>query len=90
MCLQFTFLENNVSKGEIACKEQFLLFLQTFPLIQPFPKQQILDSSKLNEFADDNFEFYINGRKFSKQVENNLGKGDIAPFPTLFFKWCVL
>ena len=26
----------------------------------------ILDSSKLKEFADDNFKFYENGRKFSK------------------------
>ena len=27
-------------------------------------------SSKLKEFADDNFEFDDNGRKFSKRVEN--------------------
>ena len=33
-CLLFKSLENNVSKGEIACKEQFLLFLQTFPFIK--------------------------------------------------------
>ena len=26
-------------------------------VFQPFPKQQILDSSKLNEFADDIFKF---------------------------------
>ena len=31
--------------------------------------------SKLKEFADDNFEFDENGRKFSKQVENTVGKG---------------
>ena len=48
------------------------------------PKRQILDSSKLEEFADDNFEFNENGRKFSKWVENNVGKGEIAPFPTVF------
>ena len=29
----------------------------------------ILVSSKLKEFADDNFEFYENGRKFSKRVD---------------------
>ena len=34
----------------------------------PFPKQQILDSSKLKDFADDNFKFDENGRKFSKMV----------------------
>ena len=37
-----------------------------------FPKQQILDFSKLKEFADDNFKFDENGRKFSKLVENNV------------------
>ena len=38
-----------------------------------FPKRQILDSNKLKEFADNNFEFDENGRKFSKQVENTIG-----------------
>ena len=44
----------------------------------PFPKRQILDSSKLKELADDNFKFDENGRKFSKQVEYTVGKGEIA------------
>ena len=44
-----------------------------------FLKQQILDSSKLEEFADSNFKFNKNGRKFSKWVENTVGKGEIAP-----------
>ena len=43
-----------------------------------FPKQQILDSSKLKEFADDNFKLDKNGRKFSKRVEKTVGKGEIA------------
>ena len=30
-----------------------------------------LNSSKLKEFADDNFKFDENGRKLSKQVENS-------------------
>ena len=30
-----------------------------------------LDSSKLKDFADDNFEIRENGRKFSKRVENS-------------------
>ena len=30
-----------------------------------FPKRQILDASKLKEFADDNFKFDKNGKKFS-------------------------
>ena len=37
-------------------------------VLKPFPKRQILDSSKLKEFADDNFKFDENGRKVSKQV----------------------
>ena len=41
-------------------------------------RQQILDSSKLKEFADDNFKFGENGRELSKRVENTVGKGEIA------------
>ena len=47
-------------------------------LYKPFPTQQILDSSKRKEFADDNFKFDENGRKFSKWVKNTVGKGEIA------------
>ena len=47
-------------------------------MVQPFSKQQILDPAKLKEFADDNFEFDENDRKFSKQEENTEGKGEIA------------
>ena len=60
----------------------------------PFPKRQILDSSELKEFADDNFKFVENGRKLSKQVENTVGKGEIARyeqfllFPQCFQKTC--
>ena len=50
----------------------------------PITRQQILDSSKLKEFADDNFKFDKNGRKLSKWVENTVGKGEIAP--TVFSK----
>ena len=35
-------------------------------LIIPYPKQQILDSSKLKEFADDNFKFHEYSRKLIK------------------------
>ena len=55
-------------KGEISCYKQFLLSSQCFPQLYlisaskcgslvmdyPFPKRQILDSSKLKEFEDDN------------------------------------
>ena len=51
---------------------------------------QILDSSKLKDFTDDNFRFDESGRKFSKWVENAVGKeencslGAVSPFPSLF------
>ena len=54
-----------------------------------FPKRQILDSSKLKESADDNFKFNENGRKFSKLVENTVGKGEIARYEQfLLFPQC--
>ena len=37
---------------------------------KPFPRRQILDSSKLKEFADKNFKSDENGTEFSKWVEN--------------------
>ena len=69
----------------------YILFIKCILL---FPKQRILDSSKLKEFADDNFEIGENGRKFSKQIENTAGKGEIARyeqfllFPQCFLKTC--
>ena len=57
--------------------------------LEPFPKGQILDWSKLKEFADNNFKFDENGRKFLKQVENTVGKGEIAHFEQfLLFPQC--
>ena len=44
----------------------------------PFPKQQILDSSKDKDFADGNLKFDENRAKFSKRVKNTVGKGEIA------------
>ena len=38
----------------------------------------MLDASTLKEFADDNFEFDENGRKFSKRVKNTVGMREIA------------
>ena len=42
--------------------------------ISPITRRQILNSSKLKEFADDNFKFDENGRKLSKWEENTVGK----------------
>ena len=53
-----------------------------------------LDRSKLKLSADDNFTFDENSRKFSKWVENTVGKGEIAHyeqfllFPQCFQKAC--
>ena len=52
-------------------------------------RRQILDSSKLKEFADDNFKFDENDRKLSKWVENTVGKGEIAHYEQfLLFSQC--
>ena len=62
----------------------------------PITRRHILDSSKLKEFADDNFKFDENGRELSKQVENTVGKGEIARYeqfllyPQCFQKACFL
>ena len=62
------------------------------PGVNPFPNENFLDSSKMKEFADDNFNFVENGRKLFKQVENTVGKGEIARyeqfllFPSVFQK----
>ena len=64
------------------------------PIHLPITRRQILDSSKLKEFADDNFKFDKNERKLSEQVENTVGKGEIARyeqfllFPQCFQKAC--
>ena len=45
-------------------------------------------SSKLKEFADGNFKFDENGRKFFKRVENPMRKGEISPYEQfLLFPW---
>ena len=62
--------------------------------LNPLPDDKILDSSKLKQSADDNFRFDVNSRKFTKLVENTVGKGEIAHyeqfllFPQCFQKAC--
>ena len=43
-----------------------------------FNVSQILDALKMNEFAEDSFDFDENGRKFTIRVENTVGKREIA------------
>ena len=57
-------------------------------LIIPFPNNKFY-SSKLEKFVDDNFKIDENGRKFSKPVENTVGKGEIARYEQfLLFPQC--
>ena len=54
----------------------------------------MFDSSKLKAFADNYSKFNENGKKSCKQVENIVGKGEIAVyeqfllFPRCFQKTC--
>ena len=50
------------------------------PLNHP---EQVLGSSELKQFADDNLKFDENGGKFSKMVKNTVGKGEIARYERL-------
>ena len=75
--------EKIVRKGENASYQHFLLFSQCYQKLLPFsrdplPNNKFLDSSKLKELADDKFIFDENDRKFSKRVENTVGKREIA------------
>ena len=48
-----------------------------------------LDPPKLKQFADNNLKSDENGRKFSKSVENTVGKGEIARYEQfLLFPQC--
>ena len=58
-------------------------------VLNPFPNNKILDSSKLEESADDNLKVDENGTKFSKWLENTVGKGEIARYEQfLLFLQC--
>ena len=57
--------------------------------LNPLPDDKILDRSKLKQSADDSFKFDENRRKFSKRVENTVGKGEIARYEQfLLFPQC--
>ena len=58
-------------------------------ILSTLSKTTSLDTSKLKEFADDNFNFDENGGKFSKSLENTVGKGEIAHYEQfLLFSQC--
>ena len=82
-------VENIVGKGENAGYR-----FTKLSRLNPSQKKQTFDSSKMKDFADDNFKFDENDRKFSKLVENTVGKGEISHyeqfllFPQHFQKTC--
>ena len=63
-------------------------------IFNPLPDDKTLDRSKLKQSADNSFKFDENSIKFSKRVENTVGKGEIARyeqfllFPQCFQKAC--
>ena len=54
----------------------------------PLPDDKILDWSKLKQSEDNNFEFDVNSNKFSKLVENTVGKGEIACYKKFLLPQC--
>ena len=60
---KFNFVIWEIDKYLFCNLQQYSICLLHF---NSFTKRQILDSSKLKEFADDNFKFDENGKKFSK------------------------
>ena len=64
------------------------------PGLNPFPKDILLDCFQIKELADDNFKYDENDGNFFKQLENTVGKGEIARyeqfllFPQCFQKTC--
>ena len=67
--------ENLILMSTISCHNISALLFQPLTL-----SQMILDCSKLEEFPDDNFKSDERGRKLVKQVENTVGKGEIARY----------
>ena len=73
---------------------RFIAKIRLSSHILTLSQTKILDYSKFKELADDNFKFDENGRKFSKRVENTVGKREIARyeqfllFPQCFQKTC--
>ena len=84
------------TKYRCSNREDTLLFLgQDRHRLNPLPEDKILDRSKLKQSADDSFKFDENSRKFSKRVENTVGKEETARYeqfllyPQCFQKACL-
>ena len=55
----------------------------------PFPKRQVLDLSKLKEFADDNFEFVRNAESFPNGYKTLWEKEKLLVTSNFSFSHCV-
>ena len=78
----FVFVKSPV---DAACNpERFLFCLLVLPRN---PTTRVLQSS-VKYTNKDNFKFDENGRKFSKWLENTVGKGEIARHSQCFQKTC--
>ena len=81
-------------RGQNNCYRRPLLHAWLHPNLTYYQKTKFERRPKLKQSADDNFEFDVNSRKFSKLVENTVGKGEIARyeqfllFPKCFQKAC--
>ena len=93
----FTIKSNHFQFSVFANFQEHLLILPLYfshPTLNPLPDNKIFDWFKLKQFADNNFEFDVSSRKFSKLVENTVGKEEIAHyeqfllFPQCFQKVC--
>ena len=62
------------------CFDPFLYCHLHNPSFNPLPDDKILERSNLKQSADDNYKFDENSRKFTKRVENTVGKGEIARY----------
>ena len=70
-------------------KVRIVWYRLSINLIETKEQQQILDSSKVKEFADENFKFDENFRKLSQRVKNTVGKIEIARYEQfLLFPQC--
>ena len=59
------------------------------PFVNPFPNDKFWTIPNWKCYADNNFKFDENGRKFSKRVENNMGKRETACYKQfLLFLQC--
>ena len=89
-------MKNWWKKDKIPNNSIFYLSQNIFQHINPLPDNKISDWSKLKWIEDDIFKFDENIRKFSKRVENTVGKREIARyeqfllFPQCFQKACFL